>query len=357
MGAALALAQAIPPHRERLAPPKRPLTLVSSGTSAPPESSIGSTTHHQAERATPKLQLVPPRESGRSIDPLVDGDVSRELLSLLSSVPQTESPFGFVEVPERCVQQQFDEETGLYYLRNRYMNPALGKFIQKDPAGYGAGPNLYAYCNCDPINHSDPSGLDVDGNGTPIGEGTLTSDPNEIARGGAAPGTGVTNVQVRNAPVVRPSNMEEEQPGPNPSLLTIGTTVGAFVLATTKTSNDPERGTVDEAGRRRPWKPFPSEMHIDTKPDWVKDDRTFVTWTRMVGENLGKNNRFYVNPNEGNTFLNYAQQFGVNVVSNGPHAEPWDITHWHIGTSRIHFPVQPGYTDPRAPAEYGTGDQ
>ena len=158
MGAALALAQAIPPHRERLAPPKRPLTLVSSGTSAPPESSISSTTHHQAERATPKLQLVPPRESGRSIDPLVDGDVSRELLSLLSSVPQTESPFGFVEVPERCVQQQFDDETGLYYLRARYMNPALGKFIQKDPAGYGAGMNLYDYCNNDPINHSDPSG-------------------------------------------------------------------------------------------------------------------------------------------------------------------------------------------------------
>src|ERR1017187_3370869 len=161
MGAALALAQAIPPHRERLAPPKRHLTLVSSSTCSLPEPSIRSTTHHQAERATPKLQLVPPRESGRSIDPLVDGDVSPELLSLLSSVPQTESPFGFVEVPERCVQQQFDEETGLYYMRNRYLNPALGKFIQKDPAGYGAGPNLYAYCNCDPINHSDPSGLDV----------------------------------------------------------------------------------------------------------------------------------------------------------------------------------------------------
>jgi RHS repeat-associated protein len=41
----------------------------------------------------------------------------------------------------------------------RYYNPGIGKFIQADPLRYGAGMNLYDFCNGDPINHSDPSGL------------------------------------------------------------------------------------------------------------------------------------------------------------------------------------------------------
>jgi RHS repeat-associated protein len=62
--------------------------------------------------------------------------------------------------------QRFDPETagsteepnGLYYYRMRMYSPTLGRFLQPDSAGYGAGMNLYAYANNDPMDRTDPSG-------------------------------------------------------------------------------------------------------------------------------------------------------------------------------------------------------
>jgi len=45
-------------------------------------------------------------------------------------------------------------EAGLYYYKARFYSPALGRFLQADPAGYDAGPNLYAYAGGDPINRT-----------------------------------------------------------------------------------------------------------------------------------------------------------------------------------------------------------
>jgi len=56
--------------------------------------------------------------------------------------------------------REFDKETGLYYYRARYYNPQIGRFLQTDPVGYGAGMNLYAYCGNGAVNWGDPSGLD-----------------------------------------------------------------------------------------------------------------------------------------------------------------------------------------------------
>ncbi len=53
--------------------------------------------------------------------------------------------------------QYYDEESGLYYLRNRYYNPELGRFLTVDPAKDGL--NWYIYCNNDPVNFVDPWGL------------------------------------------------------------------------------------------------------------------------------------------------------------------------------------------------------
>ena len=55
--------------------------------------------------------------------------------------------------------QQYDQETGQYYLRARYYNPAVGRFTQEDTYR-GDGLNLYAYCKNNPVVYYDPSGHD-----------------------------------------------------------------------------------------------------------------------------------------------------------------------------------------------------
>lgn len=54
--------------------------------------------------------------------------------------------------------REYDRETGLYYYRNRYYDPKIGRFLTQDPIGMIDGPNLYTYCNNNPINFVDPFG-------------------------------------------------------------------------------------------------------------------------------------------------------------------------------------------------------
>ena len=59
----------------------------------------------------------------------------------------------------RYTGQQYDQLTGQYYLRARYYNPVLGRFMQED-VYQGDGLNLYAYCKSNPVIYYDPSGYD-----------------------------------------------------------------------------------------------------------------------------------------------------------------------------------------------------
>lgn len=48
---------------------------------------------------------------------------------------------------------------GLYYYKTRYYSPQLGRFIETDPIGTADDQNLYGYVGNDPVNLTDPSGL------------------------------------------------------------------------------------------------------------------------------------------------------------------------------------------------------
>lgn len=52
-----------------------------------------------------------------------------------------------------------DDQTGLYYYRARYFDPAIGRFVSEDPKGFEAGINFYEYAGSNAINVNDPSGL------------------------------------------------------------------------------------------------------------------------------------------------------------------------------------------------------
>ena len=49
--------------------------------------------------------------------------------------------------------------SGQMYRRNRYYDPAIGRFTQEDPIGLAGGLNLYGFASGDPVNFSDPFGL------------------------------------------------------------------------------------------------------------------------------------------------------------------------------------------------------
>jgi len=45
-------------------------------------------------------------------------------------------------------------------MRNRWYDPNSGRFTQQDPIGFAGGSNLYGYTGGDPVNFSDPFGLE-----------------------------------------------------------------------------------------------------------------------------------------------------------------------------------------------------
>ncbi|MEI8121841.1 MAG: RHS repeat-associated core domain-containing protein [bacterium] len=51
------------------------------------------------------------------------------------------------------------DANGLLYMRARYYNPYLCRFLNPDPAGFSGGMNLYAYADGNPVSLLDPYGL------------------------------------------------------------------------------------------------------------------------------------------------------------------------------------------------------
>ena len=55
--------------------------------------------------------------------------------------------------------RRLDEETGIYYYRNRMYHAQLGRFASRDPIGYIDGIASYCYVKSGPNNGLDPGGL------------------------------------------------------------------------------------------------------------------------------------------------------------------------------------------------------
>ncbi len=62
------------------------------------------------------------------------------------------NPFGYTG-------RRWDAESGLWYYRNRMYSAELGRFLQRDPAGYVDGLDLYVYVLNNPVMYVDPMGL------------------------------------------------------------------------------------------------------------------------------------------------------------------------------------------------------
>jgi len=73
---------------------------------------------------------------------------------MLVSFSSSDKTYGFTG------EQQLKEVDSLVFLRARYYDPRVGRFISRD-LGYVSGINLYEYVYNNPLIYTDPSGLDV----------------------------------------------------------------------------------------------------------------------------------------------------------------------------------------------------
>ena len=63
-----------------------------------------------------------------------------------------------IDNPIRYAGEYYDDESGMIYLRARYYQPEVGRFISEDPAKDGI--NWYGYANNNPVLFVDPTGLE-----------------------------------------------------------------------------------------------------------------------------------------------------------------------------------------------------
>jgi len=92
-------------------------------------------------------------------------------------------PFGFAG-------GLYDAQTGLVHFGAREYDPQVGRWTTKDPllfwgnarSFYDWTANIYQYCDGDPINFFDPSGLEMDSVSRSMQEAIARGDADEIAQ-------------------------------------------------------------------------------------------------------------------------------------------------------------------------------
>jgi RHS repeat-associated protein len=72
---------------------------------------------------------------------------------------EAQGGYGNIVNPYQYKGREWDAEARLYFMRARYYDPQLGRFISEDPIGLAGGINPMAFVSGDPVNFSDPTGL------------------------------------------------------------------------------------------------------------------------------------------------------------------------------------------------------
>ncbi len=114
---------------------------------------------HQAEiGAAVQIEL-----GNTSYTPIYD---LRGTLCGLADTETTEyTPFGETLTPSShnnpwgFLSKRHEPELNLIFFGRRYYDPDAGRFLTPDPAGFTDGPNLYTYCNNNPLTNIDLYGL------------------------------------------------------------------------------------------------------------------------------------------------------------------------------------------------------
>ena len=98
--------------------------------------------------------------------------------------------------PFRYRSYYFDTETGFYFLKTRYYDPEIGRFMTIDDISYLDpesinGLNLYAYCGDNPVNRFDSTGYKWDWNKFLTGLGMVITAIGAIVLGVTTFGAGI----------------------------------------------------------------------------------------------------------------------------------------------------------------------
>jgi RHS repeat-associated protein len=97
---------------------------------------------------------------------------------------QNPSSLGTFVYNPRFPGQLFDSEDNLNYNYFRNYDPTLGRYVQSDPLGLGAGVNTYSYTQDIPTKYSDPRGLAGDSWWRPCNEDQVDACMRQCESGG-----------------------------------------------------------------------------------------------------------------------------------------------------------------------------